>query len=251
MCINSVYPDKPDAVLLFGTCLIDSFYPDAGMATVQLLEREGLQVKYPQRQTCCGQPAWNSGFDREARDVAAAQIKIFEGELPVVVPSASCAGMIRYHYPALFANTPLSDAAIQLANRVFELSEFLIHICKVTLQDKGRPIKVVLHNSCSAQRETRTAQDTRSLLVQLANVGIVQQDRASECCGFGGTFAVKAPSISNAMVQDKCDSLMATDAQQMITGDCGCMMNITGALKKRGDKLPGKHIATFLWERTR
>ncbi|WP_431686727.1 (Fe-S)-binding protein [Hahella sp. NBU794] len=248
--MQRAYPEKPEQVYFFGTCLIDLFYPEAGMAGIQLLEREGVKVVYPQQQSCCGQPAYNSGYDNEARKVAAAQIACLGEELPVVVPSASCADMFRHHYPDLFANTPLHKQALDLAARTYELTEFLVHVCKIRLVDHGPAATVAIHNSCSAQRGTKTAQDAISLLRQMSNVAIVQQERASECCGFGGTFAVKAPDISNAMVQDKCDNLLATGANDLVSGDCGCLMNISGALEKRKDKLPAQHIASFIWERT-
>ncbi len=244
------YPPKPNQVYYFGTCLIDLFYPEAGLHGIQLLEREGVQVIYPERQSCCGQPAFNSGYDKESQTVAAAQIDAFPENLPIVVPSASCAGMIRRHYPELFKATPLESAAAEFAARTFELTEFLVHVCKVQLQDKGQPVKVVAHHSCSAQRHAKVADCGNQLIGQLRNVSHMTQERGHECCGFGGTFAVKSPAISNAMVQDKCDSLVNTRAELLVTGDCGCMMNISGALEKRKDKLPAKHLATFLWERT-
>ena len=248
------YVTRPSHVYFFGTCLIDLFYPEAGLHGIQLLEREGIEVIYPDTQSCCGQPAYNSGYDEEARKVAQAQINCFPEDLPVIVPSASCASMICHQYPALFAGTPPSQAARDLASRTFELTEFLLHICQIKLTDKGLPVKVALHNSCSAQRQLRVDQCSSKLLQQLTNVAPVQQERAQECCGFGGTFAIKAPEIANAMVQDKCDNLLATGAELLLTGDCGCLMNISGALEKRqqndGQTLPAKHIATFIWERT-
>ncbi|OZG71721.1 oxidoreductase [Hahella sp. CCB-MM4] len=244
------YPEKPKQVYFFGTCLIDLFYPEAGLHGIQLIEREGIAVFFPPEQSCCGQPAYNSGYDDEARSVAAAQIACFPKDIPVVVPSASCASMIREQYPSLFEGSSLEQAARSLAERTYELTEFLVEVCHIQLKDQGEPVKIVVHHSCSAQRHMRTSHQTQKLLNQLGNVAVVQQERANECCGFGGTFSVKAPEISNAMVQDKCDSLMATGAQQLVTGDCGCMMNITGAIEKRGDQLNGKHVASFIWERT-
>ncbi|WP_157496802.1 (Fe-S)-binding protein [Hahella ganghwensis] len=248
--MSRLYPEKPGHVYFFGTCLIDLFYPEAGLHGIQLLEREGIKVSYPPEQSCCGQPAYNSGYDDEARSVAAAQIACFPEEIPVVVPSASCASMIREHYPSLFAGTEQEKLARDLAHRTYELTEFLVEVCRIELKDMGAPAKVVVHHSCSAQRHLRISGQTQKLLNQLDNVAIVQQERAYECCGFGGTFSVKAPEISNAMVQDKCDNLVATGADQLVTGDCGCMMNITGALEKRKDPLKGQHIASFIWERT-
>ncbi len=243
------YPAKPDRAYFYGTCLIDMFYPEAGLHGIQLLEHCGINVVYPEAQSCCGQPAYNSGYDDEARSVAAAQIRCFPEDIPLVVPSASCASMIRHHYPSLFANTALAQQAQHLAERTFELTEFLVRVCQLQLKDQGQPVKIAIHHSCSSQRHMRVAEYGNELLSQLNNVAVVTQARSAECCGFGGTFAIKAPEISNAMVQDKCDNLMATGAERLLSGDCGCMLNISGALQKRGDRLGEQHIASFLWER--
>jgi L-lactate dehydrogenase complex protein LldE len=249
------YPDKPKKVYFFGTCLIDLLFPEAGLHGIQLLEREGIQVCFPEAQSCCGQPAYNSGYDKETRKVAAVQIGCLAEDIPVVVPSASCASMIIDQYPPLFAGTPLAESANKLAARTFELTDFLLNVCKIQLKDKGEPVKVAYHNSCSAQRHLKVDHCSSELLQQLSNVALLKQERAHECCGFGGTFSVKSPAISNAMVQDKCDSLLNTHADLLLSGDCSCMMNITGAMEKReqqgGSKsMPAKHIATFLLERT-
>lgn len=253
---NRQYPEKPEAVYFYGTCLVDMFYPEAGMAGINLIEREGVKVHFPQAQTCCGQPPYNSGFDDEARQIAKQQLALFSKPIPVVVPSGSCAAMMKHHYPSLFANTPWEHAAKALAERVFELSEFLVKVLKVKLEDKGAPITIALHTSCSARREMGVAEDGKALLAQLAQVELKQQARETECCGFGGTFAVKAPEISAAMVADKCQCLAETKAQALLSGDCGCLMNISGAMQYQQEQEPRKlamdsaHLATFLWERT-
>ena len=249
------YPSKPARVYFYGTCLIDLLYPEAGLHGIQLLEREGIQVVFPEAQSCCGQPAYNSGYDKETRKVAAVQLSCFPEDIPVVVPSASCASMFIDQYPPLFEGTPLAAAAANLANKTFELTDFLVNVCKIQLKDKGEPVKVAYHSSCSAQRHLKVDHCSSELLEQLGNVALLKQERAHECCGFGGTFSVKSPAISNAMVQDKCDSLLATHADVLLSGDCSCMMNITGAMEKReqegrGKSMPAKHIATFLLERT-
>ncbi len=244
------YPDKPASVYFFGTCLVDLIYPEAGVAGIQLLQREGLEVIFPQNQTCCGQPAWNSGYREQARSVALAQLECFPREIPIVVPSASCAGMLRYQYPELFKDTPESEQVARFSSRIYELTEFLVHVLKLQLKDLGPPTKVAIHTSCSAQREMGVADEHSSLLQLLENIKLVEQDHKSECCGFGGTFMVKHPEISAAMVQDKAGSITATGAEQLVSGDCGCLMNITGHMQHTGQGPQGKHIATFLWERT-
>jgi L-lactate dehydrogenase complex protein LldE len=241
---------KIDKVYFFGTCLVDAVYPDAGLAAIRLLQREGLEVVFPQGQSCCGQPAYNSGFAEEARAVARKQIRVFSKPYPVVVPSGSCAGMMKHHYPQLFSATPEESAARRFSERVYELSEFLVRVLGVTLEDKGKPVRITWHSSCHALREMDVVRDSKALLRQLKNVELVELKRETECCGFGGTFAVKQPAISAAMVKDKMEDIAATGAKIFVAADGGCLMNITGALRHAGVAVTGKHLAEFLWERT-
>ncbi len=246
------YPTgKPTQVYLFGTCVVDLFFPEAGMDAIHLLEREGIRVDFPQGQSCCGQPAYTSGYTDQAREVARAQLKLFENDWPVVVTSGSCAGMFREHYPDLFKDEPGMLAKVKhLAERTYELAEFLLHVCQVQLADHGKPLQVALHTSCSARREMNTHLHARTLLGQLAQVERVEHDHESECCGFGGTFSVRMPDISGAMVADKTQSLLASGAKQVVSADCGCLMNINGAFEKQNIPLLGQHLASFLWQRT-
>ena len=244
------YPHKPNSVYFFGTCLVDLFYPEAGLAGMALLEREGVEVIFPQDQTCCGQPAFNSGYHSEALTVARRQLDCFPKNIPIVVPSASCAGMMRNHYPELFSSDADLPRARDVAERTYELTEFLVHVLDVKLTDRGNPLRVTLHTSCSAWREMGVASETKQLLAQLDNVELVELQRERECCGFGGTFAVKHPEISAAMVNDKTADICATGAARVVGGDCGCLMNITGALEHQGQNVSGQHIASFLLERT-
>lgn len=248
-------PSKPNAVYFFGTCLIDLIYPQAGVSAVQLLQHAGLKVIYPPAQTCCGQPAWNSGYREEARKVARAQIKLFPKDIPIVIPSGSCAGMMKTHYPELFKGEDDEAEALAVANRVYELTEFLVDVLKLELQDLGEPVEVAVHTSCSARREMGVADKIEQLLAQLSNVQVKEQAYKTECCGFGGTFAVKQPEISAAMVADKTTHLRATGASRLVSQDCGCLMNISGAFayqaEHEGKAAPkAQHIAEFLWERT-
>lgn len=245
-----LYPPKPKHVYLFGTCLIDLFYPEAGMAGVKLLEREGIQVHYPMDQTCCGQPAYTSGRTDEARAVASRQLDLFEQPWPIVVPSGSCAGMMRKHYPDLFAGTDQEAQAQEVAKRVFELSEFLLHVCQLSLTDLGEPVEVALHTSCSSRREMATADVGPALLSQLTNVTLREQARATECCGFGGAFSVRHPDVSGAMVQDKVKALSDTGITHFLATDIGCLMNIQGHSDTQPKPLEGEHLLSFLWQRT-
>ncbi|WP_372986332.1 (Fe-S)-binding protein [Marinobacter sp.] len=244
------YPAKPREVILFGTCVVDLFFPEAGLDAIRLLEREGIRVHFPEGQSCCGQPAWTSGYAAEAREVARAQLAILDAGMPVVVPSGSCAGMFRQHYRELFAEEPDTLKRVEsLAECTFELTEFLLNVCQVEWQDLGEPTRIALHTSCSARREMNTHLHARELLGKLSNVERVDHDHESECCGFGGTFSVRMPEVSGAMVTDKTQSLMASGAEEMVTADGGCLMNINGSLDKQQQTFRGRHLASFLWER--
>ncbi len=242
-------PSKPTKVYFFGTCLIDGFYPDAGLAAIRLIEREGVRVVFPSGQSCCGQPAYNSGFPDEARAVARRQIQVFREDIPVVVPSGSCAGMMKHHYPALFAGDKDLPQAQAFSGRVFEWSEFMVRVLGARYEDRGEPLRVTWHSSCHALREMRVIEHSKHLLRQLQNVELVELAGERECCGFGGTFSVKHPAISGAMVNDKVDDIQRTGAARVIAGDCGCLMNIAGAGAQRGLPFAGQHLAEFIWER--
>lgn len=242
-------PSKPSRVYFFGTCLIDSFYPDAGLAAIRLIEREGVRVIFPAGQSCCGQPAYNSGFPAEARAVARRQLQALREDIPVVVPSGSCAGMMKHHYPTLFAGDKDLPQAQAFSERVFEWSEFMARVLGVQYEDRGEPLRVTWHSSCHALREMRVIEHSKHLLRQLQNVELVELAGERECCGFGGTFSIKHPAISGAMVNDKVDDIRRTGAARVIAGDCGCLINITGAADQRGLPFAGQHLAEFIWER--
>ena len=246
----AIHPSKPQKVYFFGTCVIDAVFPQAGLAAIQLLEREGLTVVFPREQSCCGQPAFNSGFPDKAREVARVQLHAFHRDYPVVVPSGSCAGMMKHHYPELFAGDRDEQRALRFSKRVFELGQFLADVMHIRLTDKGAPLKVTWHSSCHATREMGVIQEAKSLLGQLANVELTPLEREYECCGFGGTFAVKHPLISGAMARDKVDDIVQTGARRVISGDCGCLLQIRGAMEKCGVDVKTQHLAEFLWERT-
>jgi L-lactate dehydrogenase complex protein LldE len=228
---------------------MDLFYPGSGMAGIKLIQREGVQVIYPKQQTCCGQPAYNSGFPKEAKKVAFKQIRLFPENYPIVVPSGSCAAMMKHHYPLLFEGDPDFDLIKQFSNRIYELSEFLVRILKIRLEDQGTPTKVTWHSSCHALREMHIIEDSKSLIRQLQNVELVELQNEYECCGFGGTFAVKQPDISGAMVADKVADIHQTGASRLLAGDCGCLMNISGAMEYQNVPVKGQHFAEFIWER--
>lgn len=240
----------PKSVYFYGTCLIDLLFPQAGLAGMQLLRRAGIRVIYPQDQSCCGQPAFNSGYRKEALAVARAQLACFAEDIPVVVPSASCAGMIRNHWPELFAGEPDEERAVAVAGRTWELTTFLAEILDVTLEDLGEPVRITMHHSCSSRRETASNTHAEALLTQLSNVELLAHEHAQECCGFGGTFSIKQPELSAAMAGAKCDAITATGADRLISQDSGCLMNLGGMLERRNEDIQIQHIAEFLLERT-
>ncbi|MDN0077074.1 (Fe-S)-binding protein [Crenobacter sp. SG2303] len=242
---------RPTDVYFFGTCLLDLFLPEAGMDAITLLENLDLCVHFPQAQSCCGQPAYTSGHPNEARVVARAQLALFPNDWPIVVPSGSCGGMMKHHWPRLFAGEPEQALAEALAARVVELSDFLLNVLDFHPQDRGLPTRVAVHTSCGARREMNVHVTSWALVDRLANVERVVHDHESECCGFGGTFSVKHPDIAGAMVADKAASLQHSGALEFVTADAGCLLNINGKLAKDGERVfAGKHLATFLLERT-
>ena len=242
------YPNKPKQVYLYGTCLADSHYPGSGIDAIEFLEQQGIEVLYPQGQTCCGQPAYNSGYQDEAKAVALAQIAQFPLDIPIVIISGSCGGMMRHHYPDLLKGEPGIE---QFCERIFEFTEFLVHALKIKLNDQGQPEKIALHTSCAARREMGVHITGRQLISQLDNVELIIHNYESECCGFGGTFSVKHGDISAAMVKDKTKNLLDADVVRYVSADWGCMTNIDGALEYQKKTLRGEHIASYLLKRTK
>ena len=232
---------------LFVTCLVDLMRPSVGFAAVKLLEDAGCHVAVPAAQTCCGQPAYNSGDKADAKAIARQTIDAFEGYDYVVAPSGSCAGMLTKHYPELFkGDEEMSGRARDLARRTFELVSFLIDVRGVTSVDAAFSGPVTYHDSCSSLREMRVHDQPRKLLNSIDGVEIRELNFNEACCGFGGTFCVKYPDISNKMVGDKCADIMATGADTLLAGDMGCLLNIAGKLKREGSPVEVRHIAEVL-----
>lgn len=241
------YPKKPAEVYLYGTCIVDSFFPNSGIDAITLLENQGIKVHYPQGQTCCGQPAYNSGYKDEAKSVALAQVKQFPLDIPIVIVSGSCGGMMRHHYPELLDDVPDIQ---KFCDRIFEFTEFLVNVLNIQMTDQGNKEKVAIHTSCAARREMGVHITSNKLIKQLENVEVVTHENESECCGFGGTFSVKHGDISAAMVNDKVESLTNADVVRYVSADWGCMMNINGAMDYQKKSLRGEHIASYLLQRT-
>jgi len=239
---------------LFVTCIIDQFYPEVGESTVQVLQRLGVELDFPQAQTCCGQPAFNAGFWSDAKPLARRVLDQFQHSEYVVVPSGSCATMIRIYYSELFQGEPESlQKAQALADRTYELSEFIVDVLGITdvrhlIGDAAQTDmqKVTYHESCHLRRELGATTQSRALINSLPNVELVEMDQAEVCCGFGGTFSVKYPDISGAMLQDKLDRIGSTGASSVVACDCSCLMQIGGGLEKSGSGVQSVHIAKLL-----
>ncbi|MEE1674362.1 (Fe-S)-binding protein [Agarivorans aestuarii] len=248
-----IYPSKPHKVYFYATCLLDVLDPDGGISAIELIEQQGVEVVWVEKQSCCGQPAYTSGYQDQAKTVALSQMELFPKNYPIVVMSGSCAGMMFKHYPQLFKNDEIyADQAEAFAERVFEFSEFLAHICRAKLHDQGPLSSVVLHTSCSGRRELGIHASSQALLSQLKNVELKKADYESECCGFGGSFALRHSEVSQAMVEDKAKHLKQSGANYLVSADWGCLANINGHLAYRGEgnQFSGQHLASFLWQRT-
>jgi L-lactate dehydrogenase complex protein LldE len=237
----------PARVGLFVTCLVDLIRPSIGFAAVKLLTDAGCEVSVPKAQTCCGQPAYNSGDKATARQIARSTILAFDSCDYVVAPSGSCAGMLKVHYPQLLADDVVWTApAKAFAEKVHELISFLVDVrgvSAVTAEYKGR---ATYHDSCSGLRELGIREQPRKLLGSVKGLELVELADADVCCGFGGTFAVKYPDISNAIVERKTEHIAATKADLILAGDLGCLMNIAGKLSRQGRKVAARHVAEVL-----
>jgi L-lactate dehydrogenase complex protein LldE len=242
-------PSKKPRVGLFVTCLVDLYRPSVGFAAIELLEQAGCQVELPRTQTCCGQPAYNSGDRVTARELALALLDTFRGYDYVVAPSGSCAGMLRSHLPYLFDDDPnLKAQAERLAERTFELTSFLVDVMSFRpLLAAGRVGTFTYHDSCSGLRELGVREQPRALLSAVGAV-VAEMKEPEICCGFGGTFCVKYPEISGRMVADKVRDIAATGATTVLAGDLGCLMNISGRLSREGIQVDARHVAEVLVE---
>jgi L-lactate dehydrogenase complex protein LldE len=232
---------------LFVTCLVDLMRPSVGFAAVRLLEQAGCDVHVPTAQTCCGQPAWNSGADRDAAAIARQAIQVFEEFDYVVAPSGSCAGMIRLHYPeALAADSVYAPRATALAAKTFELVQFLVNVRGVTSVGPSAPQRVCYHDSCSALRELRIKQEPRRMLANVEGLKLRELKEPEVCCGFGGLFSVKYPEISERMADDKLADAQSTGSELITSSDLGCLLHLAGRIGRRDLPLRVRHIAEIL-----
>jgi L-lactate dehydrogenase complex protein LldE len=238
---------KHTTVTLFVQCLVDALHPEAGEAMVRVLERLGCALDYPAEQTCCGQPAFNAGFRRDAAKAARHCIEVFEPAAAVVCPSGSCVNMVRRHYPELFAHDPRwLGRARALAAKTWEFTEFLVDVAGVADLGAAYAGTVTYHDSCHLARGLGIRRQPRLLLENVAGLTLVEMADSDACCGFGGSFSVKFPELSEAVLEDKVQSILATGAGAVVGCDLGCLLNIEGMLHRRGHAVRALHIAQVL-----
>jgi L-lactate dehydrogenase complex protein LldE len=232
---------------LFFTCLADLVRPQIGFASVKLLEQAGCDVEVPPTQTCCGQPAWNAGADKDALEIARQVIAAFEGFDYVVVPSGSCGGMIKRHYPEVFEKDAVWLArARALAAKTHELLSFLVKVRGVTTVPARFAKSVCYHDSCSSRREMGVIEEPRTLLASVEGLTIKELSDTQICCGFGGLFSVKYPEISERMADDKVADIVGSEAQTLVGGDLGCLLHLAGRMKREGKTVEVRHAAEVL-----
>jgi L-lactate dehydrogenase complex protein LldE len=234
-------------VSLFVTCVVDQLFPKVGLAIADVLERVGYEVDFPEAQTCCGQPAFNSGYRDEARQVALHFLKVFQGNTPIVIPSGSCCSMVSHHFRDLFAEDEKLLAQIEaLEHRVWEFSRFLTEFAGIEDVHARFDGVVTYHDSCHALRELKIKNGPRRLLSHVRGLELKEMDIAEECCGFGGTFSVKFPEVSGGMARTKIDSILRTGAGTVVSIDSSCLMQLQGALTKAGHNIRTMHLAEIL-----
>ncbi|MGB9738982.1 (Fe-S)-binding protein [Chloroflexus sp.] len=232
--------------VLFATCIVDQLYPTVGLAAAELLEQHGVTVEVPSNLLCCGQMAFNAGFRDDAYTVAGRTLEVLRGKGDVVLPSGSCAAMIRHLYHELFAHTPFAGMAADLAHRTYELSEYLVDVLGVT--DTGARFngRITYHDACHGLRFLGLGAQARTLLGHVQGAEVVPLPGCDQCCGFGGLFAVKQHSISAAMLDHKIKAIAATEADLVVTGDVSCMTQIAGGLSRRNSPIRARHLAEVL-----
>lgn len=233
-------------IQLFIPCFMDQLYPETAFNTVKILEKAGCRVNYNENQTCCGQPAFNAGYHEEAQSVCTKFLSDFQGDMPIITPSASCAGFIRNYYDQLFEKSTKRKELKASTEKVFELTDFLVN--RLGIKDLGATFaaKVTYHDSCAGLREYKLKNEPRTLLSHVRGLELMEMTDTGTCCGFGGTFAVKFESISVAMGDQKCRNASETGADYLVSTDMSCLMHIQGVMNGNGQEMKCLHIADIL-----
>ena len=241
-------PEKKQKVFLFISCLVDNFFPEVGEAMLKVLSGMGMEIEFPQNQTCCGQPAFNSGHRQEAEKVARHFLDVFgDADEAIVCPSGSCVSMVKNYYKELFHDDPEALSRVErISSNIYEFSEFVFQRKETLSLDSAYRGRVTFHDSCHALRELGISSQPRELIKSLSEVELVEMEMADACCGFGGTFSIKYPEVSKSMLQEKIDSITNSGADAVVSTDMGCLMNIRGLVSRK--KLPVKvlHLAELL-----
>lgn len=246
MAAEGIEVERP-SVGLFVTCLVDLFRPSVGFAAVKLIEAAGCRVSVPAGQTCCGQPAYNSGDRKDAVAIAKQVVDAFEPYDYVVAPSGSCAGMLKVHYADLLGDDPAWSArAAAFSAKTYELISFLVDVRGMTGVDAVFEGSVTYHDSCSGLRELGIRNQPRKLLKSVDGLKLTELKDADICCGFGGTFCVKYPDVSNAIVERKTKEIAASGAGTLLAGDLGCLLNMAGKIQREGRPIATRHVAEVL-----
>lgn len=234
-------------VSLFIQCLVDTMFPKTGEAMITVLERLGIPYNFPSNQTCCGQPAYNSGYKREAAAAAKHFVKIFEKSEIIICPSGSCVHMVRHHYPELLKEDPkLQEKAIEIGRKTFEFTQYLVDELNITDVDSSFEGSVTYHDSCHLSRGLGIIEQPRTLLKNIKGLELVEMKDSDTCCGFGGTFSVNYPEISTSMVDDKIANILESGAETVVGCDISCLMNILGRISRRKENVKVLHIAQVL-----
>ena len=239
--------DQRTTAALFATCIVDQLYPQVGVSVVRVLRRLGVDLSFPSDQTCCGQPLYNAGFTQQARKLARRVLASFSGSQYVVVPSGSCSAMIKVFYQDLFHDDHATLQQVQqLAPRVYEFSQFLVDVLAIQDVEAGHTGSATYHPSCHLLRELEVRDQPTKLLKSISGLELKDLPQAEVCCGFGGTFTIKYPHISEEMLADKINSVHASGAETLVSCDMGCLMHIEGGLSRNGSSVRVRHLAQML-----
>jgi len=235
-------------VSLFIPCLTDQFFPRVGLNLVKILKKAGASVDYPMEQTCCGQPAFNSGYHEEAIELAQRFLQVFRTAEYIVAPSGSCTSMVRIFYPEIVHDHNLRELLHEVTSKTYEFSEFLVNVMGIKDLGARFPYKVTYHDACHLLRELKVKDPPRELIRHVRDIEFVEMDNSEGCCGFGGTFSVKFPEISTAMAEDKATAISASGAEYVVANDSSCLMQIAGYMSRKGISVKPLHLAELLGE---